>query len=161
MARADQALADVLRLLPAPVTIIGTAAAGRLAGLTAAWVMRASHEPPLLVVAVGHERHTHAVLAEATDFSVTLLREGQVAEARLFGLASGRERDKWAEVEHDLLPGGVPALRHGVARYLCRIADRFPAGDHTLYVGRVIQAEILDGPPALPLRGEDYRPDPA
>ncbi len=161
MARPDQPLADVLRLLTAPVTIIGTAVGGRTAGLTASWVMRTSHDPPMLAVSIGHERATHPVLCQAAAFSVSLLREGQVSEARLFGLVSGRERDKWAEVDHVLLEGGVPALADCVARYLCRKVDRIRTGDHDMFFGEVVAAEVVAGPPVLPLRGEDYRPQEA
>ena len=150
------ALQESLRLLPGPVTVVGVAADGCLGGMTAAWVTRVSHEPPLLLVAVGHERHTWSLLENAARFSISLLAEGQVPAGRLFGLHSRRERDKWAEVDHVLLDGGVPALADCSARYLCAKEGRFTTGDHDCYVGRVITAEIVSGPPVLPLRGADY-----
>jgi flavin reductase (DIM6/NTAB) family NADH-FMN oxidoreductase RutF len=148
-----------LALLNVPVTIVGVAADGRLGGLTAAWVMRASVDPPLVVVSVGHERFTHGLLAEAVEFTVSVLAEGQVAEARLFGLHSGRDRDKWADVDHVLLGDGTPALARCAARLLCRLEGRLVAGDHDLITGRVVAAEVVDGAPVLPFRRTDYAPE--
>ena len=149
---------DAMRLIPAPVAVIGAASEGTLGGLTAAWLTRVSLDPPLLLVAIGRQRFTYDLLRHSTAFTVSLLHADQVAEARLFGLYSRRERDKWDEVDHDLLGEGIPALRRCSARFLCRIGDVVPTGDHDLFIGRVESAEILAGQPALPMRGRDYAP---
>ena len=148
-----------LHLLPAPVAIIGVRSGDELGGLTAAWVTRVSIEPPLVLISIGHERHTWDMLEGAGEFTVSVLSEGQVPEARLFGRHSRRDRDKWAEVEHVLLGGGSPAMARCAARWLCRIESRFTTGDHDCIVGRVQEAEVVDGGPALPMRGADYAGD--
>lgn len=158
MSTAPSTIDDALRLVPAPVAVIGVAAGGTLGGLTAAWLTRVSVAPPLLLVSIGRQRFTYDLLRRSNAFTVSLLHADQVAEARLFGLHSRRDRDKWAEVDHDLLGEGIPALRHCSARFLCRTEDVFPAGDHDLFIGGVLSAEILAGPPALPMRGADYAP---
>ncbi|MFH2053184.1 MAG: flavin reductase family protein [bacterium] len=155
---APEFIDEALRLIPAPVAVIGAARDGVLGGLTAAWVTRVSLVPPLLMVAVGRERFTYGLLRDAPEFTVSLLHQDQVETARLFGLVSGRDRDKWAEVDHDLLGEGSPALRRCSARFLCLTEAVVPAGDHDLFIGRIEQAEILAGAPALPMRGADYAP---
>jgi len=147
-----------LKLINSPVAIIGVAAEGRRGGLTAAWLVRVSLDPPMLLVSVGHERHTHGLMAAATEFTVSLPGEDQVDVARLFGLHSQRDRDKWAETDHVLLGAGAPALAVCSARFLCRSTGRFTTGDHDCFLGEITFSEVVDGPPALPLRGEDYRP---
>jgi len=149
---------DALRLMPAPVAVIGAASNGVLGGLTAAWLTRVSIEPLLLLVAVGHGRFTWELLADTDQFTVSILAADQVPEARLFGLKSRREVDKWAETAHVLLGEGVPALEHCSARFLCRVESRFTTGDHDCIVGRLVEGEVVDGGPALPMRGSDYAP---
>ena len=149
---------EALRLFPAPVAIVGAASNGELGGLTAAWVTRVSLDPPLVLVSIGHARRTFDLLEGAAEFTVSLLADDQVEEARLFGLHSRRERDKWAETPHVLLGGGVPALRRCAARLLCALEARLTTGDHDCLVGRVTAAEVVAGGPALPLRGADYAP---
>jgi flavin reductase (DIM6/NTAB) family NADH-FMN oxidoreductase RutF len=152
-------LEDALKLMPAPVAVIGAASNGVLGGLTAAWLTRVSIDPPLLLVAVGHGRLTWELLADSDQFTVSVLAEEQVPEARLFGLKSRREVDKWAETAHVLLGEGVPALEHCSARFLCRVESRFTTGDHDCIVGRLVEGEVVAGGPALPMRGSDYAPD--
>lgn len=134
---------DVLKLITSPVAVIGAARGDELGGMTAAWLTRVSHDPPLLLVSVGHGRHTHGMLEKAREFSVSILAADQAEEARLFGLHSRRERDKWNDVEHVRLGAGAPALARCSARMLCRITDRIPLGDHDGFVGEVIAAEVV------------------
>jgi flavin reductase (DIM6/NTAB) family NADH-FMN oxidoreductase RutF len=149
---------DALRLMPAPVAVVGAATDGVLGGLTAAWVTRVSSDPPLVLVAVGHDRFTWELLADAQQFTISVLAEGQVAEARLFGLNSRREVDKWAETAHVLLGDGIPALQHCTSRILCELESRFTTGDHDCFVGKVVGGEVVAGGPPLPMRGSDYAP---
>lgn len=150
------ALQEALGLIAAPVAVIGARAGARRGGLTAAWLTRVSLAPPLLLVSIGLTRHTHALLAAAPAFSVSLLREDQVPIARLFGRVSQRDRDKWAEVEVHEFADGTPALARCAARFLCARRDAFPAGDHTCFVGEIVAAAVVAGGPALPMRREDY-----
>ncbi len=147
-----------LRQLPAPVAIIGASDGKTTGGLTAAWVTRVSLEPPLMLVAIGHDRFTHGLLTESDEFTISLPRDDQVETARLFGLQSGNEIDKWSEVDHVLLGAGIPAMQDCCARYLCRIVRLFQTGDHDCFVGEVVEAEVLSEGNALPMRGADYSP---
>ena len=147
-----------LQLLPAPVTVVGVCGGGEMGGLTAAWVTRVSMVPPLMLVAIGHERRTWELLGAAAEFTVSVLREEQVEVARLFGLHSRREVDKWAGTDHILLGAGTPAVGDCAARYLCRMTSRFTTGDHDCVVGEIMAAEVVAGAPALLMRGADYAP---
>ncbi len=150
-------LSDAFALMHAPVVIIAAAAEGELGGLTAAWVTRVSHDPPLLIASIGHERYTYGLLRRSRYFSVSILHADQVDVGRHFGLQSRREVDKWATVEYNLLGGHTPALVRCAARFLCVTRDRLRTGDHDCFVGEVVQAEVVAGGPALLMRGKDYR----
>ncbi len=161
MSNTPSAFDAALHLLPAPVTVIGARQGDEMGGLTAAWVTRVSIEPPLLVASVGHGRRTFELLDGAREFTVSVLHGDQVETARLFGLQSRRDVDKWAQTEHVLLGVGVPAVANCAAQYLCRLIDRFTTGDHDCLVGEIVSAETVAGGPALPMRGADYAPRPA
>jgi flavin reductase (DIM6/NTAB) family NADH-FMN oxidoreductase RutF len=154
----SEILENALRNMPAPVAIIGAEHGGIMGGLTAAWVTRVSLEPAMLLVAVGHERFTWDLLNNSDQFTISLPTASQVKEARLFGLKSRRDVDKWAEVDHELLGDGIPALRHCSTRFLCRKTEVLKTGDHDCFVGLVIKAEIISDEKALPMRGADYAP---
>ncbi len=129
------------------VYVVGAAHGGRVNALTCAWVMRVSHRPPLAAVAVGKTRFSHDLIARAEAFSVNVLAEGQVELARRFGLVSGRDIDKFADVPYRTAVTGAPILK-GVAAWLdCRLVGSFPAGDHTIFVGEVVEAWAGDKAP--------------
>ena len=161
MSKTPSTFDAALHLLPAPVTVIGARQGDELGGLTAAWVTRVSIDPPLLVASVGHERRTFELLSDAKEFTVSVLQADQLETARLFGMHSRRDVDKWGQTEHVLLGEGVPAVAGCAAQYLCRLVDRFTTGDHDCLVGEIISAETVAGGPALPMWGADYAPRPA
>jgi flavin reductase (DIM6/NTAB) family NADH-FMN oxidoreductase RutF len=152
-----EVLTEALGLLIGPVVIVGVAVGDERGGLTASWVTRVSHDPPLLLVSIAHERYTYGLLRRSDHFSVSVLREDGVELGRHFGLQSQRDVDKWSAVDHVLLAGHTPALVRCGARFLCRIKYRFPTGDHDCFVGQIQKAEVVEGGPPLPLRAEDYR----
>ena len=147
-----------LQLLHAPVVVVGAVRDGQTGGLTAAWVSRVSIEPPLVAVSVAPTRHTHGLLAPDGRFTLSILHEDQLETARLFGLHSGRDRDKWAETPHVLMGGDCPAVAGCSARLLCRVVGRCAAGDHELFIGEVVESVRERGGPALPMRGSDFAP---
>lgn len=158
----DQEKRDqALRRITGPVAIVGVRQGEELGGLTAAWVTRVSLEPALLLVSIGHTRRTYDLIREARQFTISLVADNQLEAARLFGLQSRREVDKWAQVEYDLLGEGIPVLANCAARFLCEVRDVFTTGDHDCFVGEVVQADQDPGQAALPLRGADYAPKDA
>jgi flavin reductase (DIM6/NTAB) family NADH-FMN oxidoreductase RutF len=155
---ASQVLEDALRAVPAPVAVIGASAGGVVGGLTAAWLTRVSLDPAMLLVAIGRTRFTWDLLEDSQQFTVSLPAAGQLAEARLFGLKSRRDVDKWTQTDHVLMGDGIPALKECSVRFLCGKTGRFATGDHDCFVGEVLTAEIVGGGPALPMNGADYAP---
>jgi len=139
----DSALCKALSLLPVGLHVVTAYADGQPVGLLCGWVMPASWDPPLLVAAVGQRRHTHDFIVRRGAFAVNLLRPEQLPLARQFGLSSGRDVDKFAS--HPWYSGvtGSPILE-GSAGYLdCRVVDRFQAGDHTLFLGDILDARAF------------------
>ncbi len=131
-----QAFRATLALLASAVTVISAhdPATGLPRGMTANAVMSASLDPPLIVVSVRRGARLHGVLERAGEYAVTVLGEGQEAQARRFaGLAvAAGEPVPVFRYRH-----GVPVLEGGLAWVVARVADAHRAGDHTLFVGQV------------------------
>jgi len=132
------------------VYVIGVANAGRCGGFTAAWVMQASFDPPLLVVSINPDHASYASLHSSGSFTVNVLKRGQLELARAFGTQSARDQDKLAGIRW--WPGrhGAPILEEASAYFDCELSDSLPSGDHELVVGRVIEGRILS-PGAVPM----------
>ncbi len=131
------------------VYVISTRLGEKVNAMTAAWVGRASFEPPLVTVAVGKTRYTHDMIKGSGVFAVNVLGADNIATGKRFGLKSGRKTDKFAGVEYDAGTTGSPILRDCIAWMDCRVVSHHDAGDHTLFIGEVMDAGVLREGPTL------------
>jgi len=124
--------------------------------MTAAWVTRVSFNPPLVMVSIGKTRFSHELIKKSKVFAVNILKEGQIEIGKHFGFKSGKKIDKFATIPFDTKATGSPILKE-IAGYLdCKLISYVEAGDHTIFLGEVIDAGA--DRKALPLiyRKEDF-----
>ena len=126
---------DSISLLATGVTVITTTTPEGPAGMTASAVCSLSLEPIQVLVCVSRSLPTHAVLERSGRFAVNVLGEGQARLARRFAT---RDVDRFAGLT--LRPGcSVPVLADAIAYFECAIQERFPGGDHSIFIGRVLE----------------------
>jgi flavin reductase (DIM6/NTAB) family NADH-FMN oxidoreductase RutF len=115
------------------VTVITTLSEGRPAGMTASAVASLSLDPILLLVCISNRLPTHTALEESKRFVVNVLGEGQERLALQFARPSP---DKFASVP--LKPDrDLPVLEEAIAWFDCDVQERFPGGDHSIFIGLV------------------------
>lgn len=119
-------------------------------GMTVSAFSALSLSPPLVLVCIGHDATLAPTLAGATHFGVSVLGESQEALSRRFADAAAVRFDG---VEHERGASGVALLTGAVAQLECRIAAKFPGGDHTIVVGEVMAASATGGAPLLHHQG--------
>lgn len=126
---------------PQAVAIIG---AGQNL-MPAAWHMPISADPPLYGVSVSPKRHTYALLARETGFTVNFLTHDQAGLIAKLGSTSGRDMDKLErfglEAEPAARASGV-ILRASYAAFECEKFAVHECGDHFLIVGRVLTLHV-------------------
>jgi len=126
------------------VYIITVKAGEKVNGMTAAWVSKLSREPPMVAVSISPKNYSHRLITAAGYFGINTLAEGQQSLARHFGFTSGRDTDKLQAVEYSEGKSGVPILNEAMSYLECEVSDTLIAGDHTLFIGKVIGGGILD-----------------
>ena len=124
-------------------------------GLTATSVCSVSLEPPLVLAAIDRDASTHAGIEASESYAVNLLGREQEELAVRF---ARDDRDKFRDLAVTGAVTGAPVLADALAHLDCTVVRRVPAGDHTLYIGRVEAADVRPGagPPLLYHRGR-YR----
>lgn len=129
----------------------------RMNGMTAAWISQVSMNPAMLMVSVAPARYTHSLIKESGYFAINVLSEGQEGLAQSFGFRSGRKHDKFQNVPYFDAVNGSPVLKDAMAFFECKLADAFTAGDHSLFIGTIVEAKLLksDQQP-LVFRWDDY-----
>lgn len=126
------------------VYIITAKAGNKINGMTAAWVCKVSHEPRMVMVSIGPGKYTHELIQKAGHFAVNTLAEGQQEIGRHFGFVSGGDVDKFKDVEYFEGRTGAPILKNVYSYLECELTDTFVTGSHTLFIGKVIEGQILN-----------------
>ena len=142
---------SVLSRFASGVTIITTHdGEGRDHGMTVSAFSSLSLDPPLVMVAIGHDATMAPVMATATSFAVNILSDSQESLSRRF---SGKLDDRFAGVGTVRGTLGDALLDDALATLECRVVARHPAGDHDIVVGEVEEGVAHDGRPLLYYRG--------
>ncbi|MDQ3871875.1 MAG: flavin reductase family protein [Chloroflexota bacterium] len=110
-----------------------------------------SLEPPLVLIAIGRERSIHPVIASTGLFAVNILDEGSQMLSDCFaGAPSHLPRSAFCNAEYRLGSSGMPILAAAIAHVECEVERVLEAGDHTIYLGRVVDLDTSEAH-ALPL----------
>lgn len=145
-----------LRKIQSGVYVITVKDGERINGMTAAWAMKASFKPPLVAVSIGKTRYSHGLIRNAGSFALNVLSVGQVEVGRRFGFKSGRNTDKFEGLKYDTARTGAPILG-GVAAWLdCTLYGECDAGDHTIFLGEVLEAAHFEGVEPLLFKRKDF-----
>jgi flavin reductase (DIM6/NTAB) family NADH-FMN oxidoreductase RutF len=139
------------------VTVITTAAGDELQGMTANAFTSLSLDPLMVLICVDRASHTHRVLRAGGAFAVNILGAHQEEVSRLFARKAEPERGALRGQPFRIGETGAPVLEQCLAYLECRVSEELPGGDHTIFLGEVVDAAVLDdGPPLLFFRAE-YR----
>lgn len=136
------------------VTVITVAEGERYHGMTANAVASVSLEPILLLVCVERATHTHGMIERSGRFAVNILAADQERVSRLFAEKLEPQPGSLRGERFHLAGSGTPVLSDGLAYLDCRVARAYDGGDHTIFVGEVIDgAALRDAPPLVFYRG--------
>jgi flavin reductase (DIM6/NTAB) family NADH-FMN oxidoreductase RutF len=133
-------------LYPTPVFAVGTYDSGRKANaMTVAWGGICCSKPPCVAISVRKATYTYGNLMERKAFTISLPTQEQVVQADYFGVASGRDVDKFAAagltpVASDLVEAPYVAEFPFVLE--CRVVHIAELGLHTLFVGEILDVKV-------------------
>ena len=71
-----------------------------------------------------------------------MLKKGQLDLAEHYGQPASA--DKLAGIEWTTDRLGLPRLREALAWFECQVVAEYPAGDHVLVLGKVINGKLMD-----------------
>lgn len=114
-------------------------------GQIANTVMQVTAEPPKLSVCINKENLTHQYIFKSNIFIVSILEKDTPLQIiGNFGFKSGREIDKFKDIEYKLGRTGVPFVIPYCLGYIeCEVEGSVEAGTHTIFYGKIIDAQVL------------------
>jgi flavin reductase (DIM6/NTAB) family NADH-FMN oxidoreductase RutF len=143
-----RSLRDVLGRYATGVAIVTTRAQdGRPVGLTINSFASLSLAPALVLWSLVDRSPSLAAFRAAPHFAISILGQHHGELARRF--ATPALADKFAGVGLREAPEGVPVIADALAALVCATDQHSPAGDHELFIGRVLRIDRGEGAPLL------------
>jgi len=146
----------VMRQWASGVTIVTMQFNGFMHGLTVSGFVGLSLEPPLVLISIGQELHSHRLLNKSQVFAVNFLRADQQDLSDKFAGRWG-DIDRFSGIATKVATTGAPVLAECAAWMDCRIVSSYQAGDHTIYIGEVVASAVNDASTPLLYWNGDYR----
>ncbi len=121
-------------------------------GMIASWVSQVSYEPPLILAAIHPNRYTHDLLLKNGHFALhSLAVKQRDLLARFKGPDPG---EKFKGLDWKDGATGCPVLTDCIGCMECRIRHHLEPGNHSLFIGEVVNAFF--NAQATPLSTLDY-----
>ncbi|AEA12504.1 flavin reductase [Thermoproteus uzoniensis 768-20] len=155
MAFTGDYLRRIMRRYPTDVSVVTTAYRGAFYGLTANSFISLSLNPPLVLVAIDKRARTHEAVKGSGVYAVNILAHDMEEIARRFATAPPEER--FRDLKLAFAATGVPILADALAYLDCEVVAEYPGGDHTIFVGRVVDGAVLNDKPPLIYYDRGYR----
>lgn len=147
----EAAKKTLLRKIPHGLYICGVKDGEELNGFTASWVMQSSFKPPMIINCVNQTSGSHEMLKKSGVFAISFLDETQKDVAAQFFKPQSRVGNKLADVEFKIGEAtGCPIITDSLGYVECKVTGALDQGDHTVFLGEVIAAEMhREGNPLL------------
>jgi len=114
-------------------------------GQIANTVFQVTSEPATIAISINKQNLTHEFIRESNVFAVSVLsKNAPLKFVGHFGFKSGRDIDKFEGINHKVGRTGAPiVLDYAVACLEAEVIKEVDADTHTIFIGKVVDAEIL------------------
>jgi flavin reductase (DIM6/NTAB) family NADH-FMN oxidoreductase RutF len=122
---------------------------GKANPITLGWTMIASGEPPMMAIAVAKTHYSIETITHSECFTIAFPSSEMAEAALFFGSKSGRNIDKFAEFKCKTEPAkeiDSVLLSDAVANFECTLESQMVAGDHVIFVGKVVASHTNTEP---------------
>ncbi len=141
----------LLRKIPHGLFICGTAEGNTINGFTASWVTQGSFDPPLVVMSVRADGASHEIIIRTKKFSLNFLRADQKDLAAIFFKPQQGLGGRFDSTNYELGKLGMPLLTNCIGGIECELVGNISKGDHSVMVGEVKTAVLINDMEALNL----------
>ncbi len=131
---------NVLGQWPSGVTVVTTLVDGRWHGMTASSFSSVSLDPPLVSVCLAKALWTHGLIEGSGVFAVNILAKDQAPLGMLFAGQRPEVTDRFEGLAARSATTGAPVLADALGWLDCRVRHAYDGGDHTIFVGEVVEA---------------------
>lgn len=135
-------------LYPLPAVMVSVAdSKGNANIITVAWAGTICTNPPMVSISVRPERYSHAMIEETGEFIINLTTEELTYATDFCGVKSGRDLDKWKELNLTPVMGDevkVPYIAESPVAIECKVKEVQRLGSHDMYIAEVVAVHVDD-----------------
>ena len=142
----DDAKKTALRMIPYGIYVLTAENDGEVAAATVNWVTQTAFAPPLVVVGVKTDSGAYGISKAAGNFALNMLGKGQQGLAFGFFKPATRDGNTVSGEPFHAGSSGAPILDNAIASVECKIVDIIEQGDHHIFVGEVVDANVATQP---------------
>ncbi len=108
-------------------------------------LFQVTSEPPTIAVSINKQNLTYDYINESKVFTVSILdKKTPLTLIGTFGFKSGRDIDKFKNVQFKISKTQVPIILDNTLGYLeAEVIDKINIGTHTIFIGKITDAAIL------------------
>ncbi|MHC4277836.1 MAG: flavin reductase family protein [Planctomycetota bacterium] len=134
-----------LQKLSYGVYIVTSKKDNRFNGQIVNTVFQVTSEPPAIAISINKNNLTHEFIKESKVFSVSVLcQDTPLTFIGPFGFKSGRDTDKFEEINYKIGETGAPIVLDNTVSYMeARVSKEMDVGTHTIFVGEVVTADVI------------------
>ena len=119
---------------------------GLISTATVNWITQASFKPPLVAVGVKSDSQIYDIVKTAGNFALNVLGKRQQGTAYAFFKPAERDGQKIYGEPFRAGSTGAPVLENTPAFVVCRLVTTVEEGDHSIFVGKVVDAGVTQDP---------------
>lgn len=135
-------------LYPLPVVMISCAEPSKKPNIvTVAWAGTICSEPVMVSISVRKERYSHDIIAKTGEFVINLVTEDLTFATDYCGVKSGRDVDKFKEMNLTPIPvEGVsaPGIAESPLSLACKVKEIKELGSHDMFIAEVVGVTVDD-----------------
>lgn len=108
------------------------------------WHMPVSFKPKLHAIAVGKKRFSHKTISKSKIFVINFISKACEDIVKKCGSTSGKDINKFEYFGLQRIPAkkvNCPRLKKALGWKECNVIKAVDAGDHTIFIGKVVYEE--------------------
>ena len=134
-------------MYPMPVVLVGANVEDKPNFMTVAWCGIANDEPPMISVAIRHNRYTYRGIRQNLTFSVNVPSTDMVRETDYCGLTHGFEVNKVEVCQFKVFYGktaNAPLIEQCPVNMECKVTHILALGSNWLVIGKIQETHVSE-----------------
>ncbi len=148
-------LKQAMRVFPQGVTVATLTSGAGPSGITVSSFTSVSLDPPLVLISIAKGSAFHELLRGADAFAVSFLADDQKSVSDRFA-GRTQAKDRFEGIRFSKGATGSPIVAGARAAIECRPWKVFEGGDHSIVVGEVVSAKVLNSKRPLVYYSQQY-----